>query len=86
LERDSVVLDIQNHLKVISDSFKDQVEEISLDDNLLEVGAIDSMAILTLVTWIEDKYGVQIEMDELTIENMGSISSMATFIINKKND
>jgi len=86
MNRDEIIVDIQNYLESISDSFKKQRETISLDENLLEVGAIDSMAILTLVNWLEENFSIQVDLGELTIENVGSISAISNFVLEKRSN
>ena len=47
-------------------------------------GLLDSNAILQLVVWFEAAYQFQIKQDELNIDNLGSISAMADFLLSRK--
>jgi acyl carrier protein len=49
-------------------------------DSLLELGVIDSTGVLELVTFIEDRYQVSIEDEELVPENLDSIENLVRFI------
>ncbi|PIY20269.1 acyl carrier protein [Candidatus Desantisbacteria bacterium CG_4_10_14_3_um_filter_40_18] len=59
-------------------------EDLANDDSLLEKGIIDSTGILDLVSFIEEKYGIKIDDEELLPENFDSLLAIADFIENKK--
>lgn len=49
------------------------------DGDLVEAG-MDSMAIMQLVTAVEDEYGVELTPDELTRENLATPRTLAALI------
>ncbi len=49
-------------------------------DLLIESGVIDSLGIMTLLTFLEDKFSIQIPGEDLMPENFSSISSIATLV------
>jgi acyl carrier protein len=51
--------------------------------SLIESGIIDSTGVLELVTHLEEKYGIQIEDDELVPENLDSIKNLVAFLKKK---
>lgn len=55
------------------------------DDSLLAKGIIDSTGVLELVEWLEDKFGITVEDEELVPENLDSVNYLAAFIARKKN-
>ncbi|MDZ4186075.1 MAG: acyl carrier protein [Desulfuromonadales bacterium] len=57
----------------------------TIDDNdqLLEQGIIDSFGIMTLLGFLEEKFSVRIEGDDLTPENFSSISTISSLIDRK---
>ena len=57
-----------------------------MNSSLYEAGILDSVGIIELVVFLQEKYGIQIENDEITIEKFGSINKMAKLIIDKKSD
>tara|TARA_Y100000588_G_C13602744_1_gene647791 strand:+ start:211 stop:465 length:255 start_codon:yes stop_codon:yes gene_type:complete len=61
-------------------------QEIKLkyDNKILEDGTLDSPSVIKLVLFIEKKYKITIEQDELDIDNFGSINQIVKFITNKK--
>ena len=51
---------------------------------LLEAEAIDSLAIFTIVQFLEDKFGIEVGDDDLVIENFATIDAMARMVDSKK--
>ena len=59
------------------------VEEIYDNTSLLEGDILDSMSILYLVSEIEDKYGINIDVHEVTEENFSNILDITRMVIGK---
>lgn len=51
--------------------------------DLLAAGIIDSLGILQLVSFIEEKFGVEVTDEHVTIENFHSLASMTTYIASR---
>lgn len=47
-------------------------------------GVIDSTAIMELVVWIEGECGFDVEIDDITPDNFGSISKIVAYIKRNK--
>jgi acyl carrier protein len=47
-------------------------------------GILDSMATLRLVSFIEERYGIEVEAHEASVENFDSLDSIASFIEGKR--
>ena len=54
-------------------------------DSFLESGIIDSTGVLQLVTYLEETYGITVEDDELTPDNLDSVNSVAAYLSRKLN-
>ena len=54
------------------------------DDSFLQNGLIDSTGILEVVNFIEEKFGIGVEDDELVPENLDSVRRLAGFIMRKR--
>jgi len=59
-------------------------EDLSDDDDLLELGIIDSMGIVSLISFMEEKFDISIEDEEIVPDNFQSLRSMEKFIEQKK--
>jgi len=53
------------------------------EQSLVESGVIDSLGVLELVEFVEEKYDFRIPEEELLPENLDSIGNISRFIENK---
>ncbi len=69
----------------VTDNFLFGRKNVSLDgdDSLLEQGLIDSTGVLELVSFIENKFEIKVEDDDLVPDNLDSINRLIAFIENK---
>ena len=44
------------------------------------VGIVDSSGVLELVIWMENTFGVSVELDQITPQDFGSVRSLADLI------
>lgn len=51
--------------------------------SLFAAGLIDSMGVLTVVTWIEETFGVVVDDDEVVPENIDGIGRLTNYIAGK---
>ncbi len=76
----------QEQLKeyVLSEFMFDQnPEALTADYDLLNNGVIDSMGILDLVSFMEEKFGVQVGDDEITPDNFRNLDTLVKMIETK---
>ena len=52
-------------------------------DSFLEMGIIDSTGVLELVAFLETRFGIKIEDEELVPENLDSIDNLVRFVASK---
>lgn len=65
--------------------FKEHVgTEVTADTRLIEDSVIDSMGIMELLAFIDSVFGVEFDMDDLTIENFETIQSVADLIESRR--
>jgi acyl carrier protein len=53
---------------------------VANSDSLLEAGIIDSMAVLQIVGFIEQRFGVTVADDDMMPENFETVDAMAAFV------
>lgn len=58
-------------------------DAVGREDSLVESGAIDSLGILELVEFIEERFQLQIPEDELLPENLDSIANISRYLTDK---
>jgi acyl carrier protein len=54
------------------------------DESLVELGFLDSYAVVELVEFLEKNWNIAILNEEITREKMGSLNKMATLILQKR--
>jgi acyl carrier protein len=60
-----------------------QDENLTNETSFLDEGIIDSTGVLELVTFLEEKFSINIEDEELIPQNLDSIMNVANFVENK---
>lgn len=64
--------------------FSDDESLLKDDDSFLNKGIIDSTGVLELIMFLEEKYGLKVQDEELIPENLDSISKLVAFIERKQ--
>ncbi len=54
--------------------------ELDETENLLAAGIIDSLGILRLVSFVEEKFGIEVPDEDVTIDNFQSVKSMSDYV------
>ena len=58
--------------------------ELTEDQDLLETQVLDSFNIVIMALFIQEKFGIMLEAEELVRENLSRLSSMVTLIRSKQ--
>ena len=53
------------------------------DDPLLAKGVIDSMGVMEMIGFLTSEFGIVVADEEVTEENLGSVSAIARFVTGK---
>lgn len=54
--------------------------DISDTDLIPERAGLDSAAIMELIVWYEQRFGLDIDQQDLTVENFGTIAAMTRYV------
>jgi acyl carrier protein len=49
------------------------------DQEIPSAGILDSPALMELIMWFENEFGLEVDQDQLTLENFGTIDRMAAY-------
>ena len=66
------------------DNFLLGVGMVSDDASLLESGTVDSTGVVELATYLEVRFGIELEDDDMTAANLDSIARIAGFVARKQ--
>jgi acyl carrier protein len=68
---------------IVDKFLNDELRTIAVNDNLIEDGVIDSLAILILIKFIEEQFSVFIEPEDIILENFESVATISRLITEK---
>ena len=78
--QESIKSDIRRYILEASLTNKDEIGDATL---IFDVGLLDSMGLLFLIEYINEKHKIEVNEEELNPENFESIDSIAAFIESK---
>jgi acyl carrier protein len=64
--------------------FTDDTSALGLEDSLLETGVVDSTGMMEIITFLEADLGVQVADDDMTPENLDSVSRLVKYVLTKR--
>lgn len=56
------------------------LDEITDDLDVLDTGVIDSLGVLRLMSWLDQRFGIALSDADISLDDFHSISSMAALI------
>jgi len=59
---------------------KGRVTNLGMDDDLLDSGILNSLGILQLVAFIDERFGFQIPDEDVVYENFNSVQAIASYL------
>ena len=84
LDKPAIELAIKNKIVEIAYRMGDDASELQSEDIIPATGLIDSAGLLELIAWYEDHFQIRLAQEEITIDNLGTLSSMADFVLRRK--
>lgn len=84
LEKGAIEAAIKNRVIAIADGLGCDATELQADELIPATGLIDSAGLLELIAWYEKEYAIRLTQDEITIDNLGTLTAMAEFVLKKK--
>lgn len=70
--------------KYISEELLNGSISINVEDDLLGNDLVDSMGIMRLIAFIEERYDLKIPLEDVTIENFISVQAMDDYLTKVK--
>lgn len=76
---------LQEVLEILQEALQLEDVNLSQDSALLgELAEFDSMAVVVVITSLEDKFDIVVEDDEISAETFETVDSLVDFINEKK--
>lgn len=80
LDSEAVIAEIKAEIVRIADRLDCDASDLQSDEIIPASGLIDSAGLLELIAWFESTYAFTIPPADLTIDNLGSMQSMAGYL------
>ena len=71
-------------LVAIVDELGDDARAVGMDEVIPATGLIDSAGLMQLIAWYDERYKLALRQEEITIDNLGSVASMARFVLRRR--
>lgn len=84
LNKASIETEIKAKIIEIAAQTGDDASELKLDEIIPATGLIDSTGLLELIAWYEKTYEIPLAQEEINIDNLGTLTRMAEFVLRKK--
>jgi D-alanine--poly(phosphoribitol) ligase subunit 2 len=84
LSRESIEAEIKAKIVAIAAQTGDDASELGPDEIIPATGLIDSTGLLELLAWYEKTFAIHLSQDEIIIDNLGTLTRMAEFVLRRK--
>ena len=74
---------IESVKRILRDALQlgDRADALTEDSRLLgEMPEVDSMAVVTILTLLEEEYGIEVNDDDISAETFATVGSLARFL------
>ncbi|WP_333878221.1 acyl carrier protein [Methylobacter sp.] len=69
---------------IINHYIKDKAPDgFNDDDNLIDQGLLDSLAIMNLIVWLEKQAAIEFDEGDIVLENFSSVKALLDFVRRK---
>jgi len=59
------------------------IDEVGFDESLIDSGILDSLALVRLITFVEDRFAITVRDDDVVPENFQTIGAIEAYIRKK---
>jgi acyl carrier protein len=84
LEKSAIQQAIKDKIVEIVDRLGDDARGLQADEVIPATGLVDSTSLLELLMWYEQYFQIPLPQEEITIDNLGTLSAMADFVLRRK--
>ena len=84
LDTDSIIAAIHAKVIEIASAMGCDASDVGPDEIIPATGAIDSAGLLDLIAWFEATFDLSIPTEDFTIDNLGSMTMMANYLLKRK--
>jgi D-alanine--poly(phosphoribitol) ligase subunit 2 len=83
-QRTDLIADLRGILREVAGRLGQDSSRIADDDVIPDTGVLDSAGLLEFVVLVDEKYALALEPEEMTIDNLGSLTAIVDFVLARK--
>lgn len=82
-DRTSIENTIKNKIIELVSALGEDASSLASDEIIPATGLIDSAGLLELIAWYEQHFKLKLAPEDVSIDNLGSLSRMADFVLER---
>ncbi|MCC6716890.1 MAG: hypothetical protein IT555_03320 [Acetobacteraceae bacterium] len=79
-DRAALIAALRDLLKTISDNLGTDASGLGEDDLIPDAAVLDSAGLIEFVMLVDGQYELGLDAEDMTIDNLGSLSAIAAFV------
>mgnify|MGYP000081207873 CR=1 FL=1 len=83
-DRNVIITRLRGLLVQLASDFGTDASNVAEHDVIPDAGILDSAGVIEFVMLIDDAYDLALEAEDMTIDNLGSLSAIAAFIASRQ--
>lgn len=83
-ERDEAIARIRAKLVEMASSMGNDASGLGEAEIIPDSGVIDSAGLMEFVIWYDDAFGLNLQPEEMTVDNLGTLAGMADFALARR--
>jgi D-alanine--poly(phosphoribitol) ligase subunit 2 len=80
LDREQAGSKVRNKIIELAKELGNDARRLGDDDSIPGSGMLDSAGLLALIVWCEAEYGITLELDDLSLDNFGTIHLILDYL------
>ena len=80
-DRTVVIERLRAQLNRLAAGLGNDASQIAETDIIPDTEVLDSAGLFELVIWYDEQYGIDLQPEEMTVDNLGSLARMADFAL-----
>lgn len=83
-DRAAIIATLRGILKTLADTLGTDASKLGEDDIIPDTGILDSAGVIEFVMTIDGQFDLALDAEDMTIDNLGSLSAIAAFIATRR--
>ena len=84
MKREDIVVEVRSFVvRELCDGDDEAIEDTT---HLLEEGVLDSIAIMNLIAFVEDRFEIEVLSEYLTPQNLSSLNAISELVLRLRDD